>query len=199
VYTRKKFSQRLCDVKGCGGRHIARGLCHKHYKRWQLHGDCRMVSWTVTYLKLADTEGLTQHLLASKTINSDGCWEWNRSRTHKGYGKQVMSGKLYAAHRLSAYVFLGLDLTSKKHVCHKCDNPPCINPEHLYVGTVVTNMNDRSVRGRHGLAKLTPEAVVEIRERLVNGESQSSIARQFSISQAIISKIYRKQLWKHIM
>lgn len=79
------------------------------------------------------------------------CWEWNRSKYPNGYGR---IGKHYA-HRFS-WILTNGEIPNGLHVCHSCDNPPCVNPKHLWLGTVADNMHDRDSkgRGRYGFSKL---------------------------------------------
>jgi DNA-directed RNA polymerase specialized sigma subunit len=99
-------------------------------------------------------------------------------------------------------------LPSTLQVCHSCDNPPCCNPNHLWVGTNKNNSDDMDAKGRrskiralginHGNAKLTDEKVRLIRIRLKNGEEQRPIAKYFGVSQITISQISRGNIWKHV-
>lgn len=94
---------------------------------------------------------LIKKLLSHCELNhKTGCIEWQRSRVHTGYGQMSVEGKQYRTHRISAFLFLGLkSLSSKKDVLHKCDNPPCINPDHLYIGTARDNVKDMMLRKRN--------------------------------------------------
>ena len=85
---------------------------------------------------------------------STGCWNWTGSM--RGfYGSACFFGKMVAVHRISAHLYLGLPLDSPLHVLHRCDNPLCFNPKHLYIGTHQDNMRDRDSKGRHYLMKRT--------------------------------------------
>lgn len=77
-----------------------------------------------------------------------GCWNWNRP-TDRGYGIMVISGLKYFAHRISAHLHLGFDIDSHLCICHTCDNPSCVNPEHLFIGTQADNIRDRSNKGKN--------------------------------------------------
>jgi len=77
------------------------------------------------------------------------CWEWKYSRRGPGYGTLKHNGKRYQVHRLSALVHLGFDIESNFFICHTCDNPPCYNPEHLFVGDHRTNALDMHSKKRH--------------------------------------------------
>ena len=92
------------------------------------------------------------------------------------------------------------------HVLHRCDNPSCVNPDHLYLGTHLDNMADRTAKGRnnpqreekHPMAKLNKEQVSIIKQQICNGESHRSIAELFDVSKSLISHIATGRLWKYI-
>lgn len=78
-----------------------------------------------------------------------GCWNWTGCRNNRGYGKMHYRGKNQYVHRLSASFYLRYDLKSKLQVLHRCDNPACFNPKHLFIGTHADNMRDCVKKGRH--------------------------------------------------
>lgn len=79
---------------------------------------------------------------------TDSCWEWQRGTNSKGYGAVKIQNKTYSAHRVSWTLFNG-DIPEGMFVCHHCDNPKCVNPEHLFIGTQKDNMQDKCKKGRH--------------------------------------------------
>lgn len=92
------------------------------------------------------------------TDDPHGCWLWTRCRVSAGYGRQRWDGKTWWAHRLARFVAFG-DLPEA--VCHSCDNPPCVNPEHLRAGTLADNTVEMWVKGRNGVSpSLSPERAV---------------------------------------
>ena len=78
-----------------------------------------------------------------------GCWNWTGALNNRGYGKMNYLGKNQYVHRISAHCYLNYDLKSRLHVLHRCDNPACFNPKHLFMGTRFDNMKDCVLKGRH--------------------------------------------------
>lgn len=134
----------------------------------------------------------------------DECWEWQGGRSSRGYGKLSYDGKDVRAHRLVYKLIYG---TSPDAVCHKCDNPPCCNPKHLFAGTNGSNNSDRKRKGRsnnlkgeeHFHAKLTSNQVLYIREAHNNGVSQAELGRKFGLQRSSIGQIVRGERWKHLL
>ena len=124
----------------------------------------------------------------------DGCWVWLRDSMKSGYGRVVYRGKPWMAHRVSYEIANG-SIPSGHYVCHHCDNPCCVNPSHLFVGTQQDNMRDaqqknrRSVGEQHPNSKLTTRDVSEIRDELASGMRQVDIAAAHGVRQSIISEI----------
>ena len=91
--------------------------------------------------------------MLSKINKTNYCWLWTDKPDKDGYGKLAIDGKSPRAHRLAYQLWIGPIPLDKPHVCHHCDNPPCVNPEHLYAGTAKDNAKDRATRGRHHESK----------------------------------------------
>ena len=131
------------------------------------------------------------------------CWPWMMGVWPKGYGRFSMGGQTWFAHRL-AWVFLHGPIPKGKHVCHSCDNPPCCNPRHLWLGTLSENTRDRDQKGRcargekHYLAKLTEMDIRFIRHWIRRGFTQASIAAVFGITPPTVSAIHTGYTWKHV-
>ena len=138
-----------------------------------------------------------------KTEN--GCWEWTAGKFNAGYGQFAVNGKHQLAHRFSYELTYG-EIPDGLFVCHRCDNPPCVNPEHLFLGTHADNMADRNEKGRvskgeeHYYSKLTEENVLEIRQRVASGKwgIKSKLAKEFGVSNPQISDIVNRKKWKHV-
>lgn len=127
-------------------------------------------------------------------VTETGCWEYSGTvHNHKGYREIYWRGETYLAHRAAYLAWVSSDL-GDLHVLHACDNPPCINPEHLRAGTNAENVGDRIERKRTGF-KLTPETALEIYESPLPGYA---IAEQYGIGQTTVSNIKHKRVWKHI-
>lgn len=133
---------------------------------------------------------------------SDGCWMWSGKPDKDGYGVAKMRGRrVERAHRLAFRLFNG-DVESSLMVCHSCDNPGCVNPSHLFVGTALDNKRDCVAKGRHvkgeGLhwkVKLTPSDVVKIR----NDKRPSRIVgAEYGVSDVNVQMIRKRAIWKHI-
>lgn len=133
-----------------------------------------------------------------------GCWLWTGVTIATGYGQLYVydDKKLYLAHRLSFSIYKGL-IPNKMFVCHSCDNPLCVNPDHLFLGSQSTNMADkvkksRQCKGELNHSKLDNLQVTAIRECRKIGITQTELGRYFKVSPTLISAIDTKRIWKHI-
>jgi len=152
-----------------------------------------------------------------KCVNE--CWEWIGCKA-QGYGRIKVYGKLRQASHVSWILARG-PIPQGKSILHRCDNPPCVNPKHLFVGTQKDNVKDMIRKGREnwatgdrngarthpekvlrgegvGTSKLNKEDVIKIQERYLTGESQRSIAKDFKVCHQHISVIVNKKQWVHV-
>lgn len=136
---------------------------------------------------------------------SDGCWTWGGSVDVHGYGKIYTGGpgKMILAHRLSYEIHHG-PIPASMCVCHRCDVRACVNPAHLFLGTLSENQRDKIAKGRTpfgenaGPAKITEAQAREIVAALAKGEGVTSIARRFEITNGAVHGIRRGENWKHL-
>lgn len=137
------------------------------------------------------------------TIGENGCYEWTGSRFQSGYGRLKIGGKSYRAHRL-AWAAANGPIPDGLYVLHKCDNRLCVRVDHLFLGTHDDNMADMSAKGRgqhsrvqakgelSARAKLSDEDVSVVRRRYeAGGTSQDALAKEYGVSQGLISQIVR--------
>ncbi len=142
---------------------------------------------------LSDLE--KQHILSRIKIGDD-CWEWTGAKIPDGYGVIKISGKSRLVHRLMVGMF-GKTLT--KCCLHTCDNPICCNPKHLFEGTQLENIKDRTKKKREGMIKLTREQAHDIKHtNKYVGMKQSEIAALFNVSQSTISYLKSGRNFKYL-
>lgn len=141
------------------------------------------------------------------------CWEWQGARNQDGYGTLWVDGSKQRAHRVAWRLAVG-EIPEGLLVLHRCDNPPCVRPDHLFLGTPADNTADMMAKGRarygiatdrsgwraprgerSGAAKLTEQAVRTIR---TSGESQYVLARRYGVSQVAIHKVRARKTWTHV-
>lgn len=135
---------------------------------------------------------------------TDTCWLWTASFASHGYGQIMVGGRMQRAHRVSWMVTHG-EIPPGLRVLHRCDNPPCCNPDHLFLGTQRENVADMLNKGREargercGAAKLTSGQVAEIKVLLAtHAMSPRSIAAKFGVSRGAIDHISYGSTWVHI-
>lgn len=138
------------------------------------------------------------HVSISENLND--CWNWKGSTNRDGYSQFKIDGKLYYVHRVSFELFIG-PIPEGQLVCHKCDNPGCCNPSHLFLGTPQDNMDDKVKKNRQshshdgGIHKLTEQNIYQIREMIEQGYTQQEIANIFGVSQTNVFYIKSGKNW----
>ena len=139
-----------------------------------------------------------------KFIKTKNCWVWLGAPNSKGYGRLYDEKKRIYAHRFAYENYIGA-IPPGMSVCHNCDNPACVNPRHLFLGTQNDNMQDKTNKNRqakgskHGTAKLTEENVLQIKRLLLEKQmTQMDIGRIFNVTDKAISLIACGINWKHV-
>lgn len=133
--------------------------------------------------------------------SNNGCWEWTAGTTAAGYGCFSLSKMPKLAHRVSYELHHPNQQISGLFICHKCDNPKCVNPAHLFAGTHKDNMRDMVVKGRSSAgekrhtAKLTEQDVIAIRN---DPRPYIDIENEYGISNPTVSYIKNRKRWRHI-
>ena len=133
---------------------------------------------------------------------SDGCWEWTGSRNRFGYGCVQMKTRRHVASRVAYFLHYGVD-PGQLFVCHKCDNPPCVNPDHLFLGEPKANTADCINKGRFGspkgeqhfFAKLSSNIVREIR---LSDQSNGQLARLYGVSVSAVQRARTGKNWASV-
>jgi hypothetical protein len=179
--------QSTCRIRVCERRPISRGWCTSH----------------------ATIEDRYWAKVARR--GNDECWEWTGGKDSGAYGMLVIAAPTPSGRTMlrASHVALLLDGTSVPEgfmACHRCDNPPCVNPAHLYVGDQDSNMQDKKERGRiavargseNGISKLTEDDVRDLRTRAAAGVSRRILADEYGIDPSNLSYIIRRKTWTHV-
>ena len=186
---------KVCSIEGCGKAVFCRGWCNSHWRRWRRHGD-PLAGATPRHLPLV--ERLANR---SKLDPVTGCINWTGTAV-RGYGRIRVGPREVLTHRLAFELARG-PIPAGLEVLHRCDNPSCMNPEHLRVGTHTDNMRDMAAKGRsgdqrglrNGRARLTPDDVFAIR---ASTGGTAAVAAQFGIAQDYVRQIRKREAWSHL-
>lgn len=187
-----------CNFNECDRLAVCRGYCDKHYRRLLKRGDVNDFG-----SRIVDEGNAEKRFHKKYKINEHGCWIWIGGTRPNNKGVHYPrhwndEKKSIGAHRFS-YELINGKIPNKMYVCHKCDVPLCVNPDHLFIGTHKENMNDMVKKGRSytgagenkkGVAKLTNAQALEIRKSKL---SQSKLAIYYGVSQTTISRIKRME------
>lgn len=148
-----------------------------------------------------------QQLFWSRVNRTESCWEWSSSKDAKGYGRIRLPGRRahFRAHRIAFFLSTGVDPRDLL-VCHTCDNPSCVRPDHLFLGTIADNVSDMMAKGRNTPTGISgaqnPSAVLSesdvraIVALILGGKTNTEIAKQYGVSGAMISCIRLGKAWR---
>lgn len=185
----------FCEVAGCERFYYAKNKCRLHWERVRANG--------TTERATIDPSTPAAERLEHLSRREGDCIVYTGYLDRDGYGQITFHGKGLAVHRLAYEAHYG-PLAPGAVVCHTCDNPPCINLDHLYSGTHADNGRDKMARRRSTFGernaghKLTEQQVREIDRRIRAGETQVSLAAEYRVGQATVSRIKRRESWAYL-
>lgn len=183
---------RPCTACAAVTRGVRHGLCVPCYTRKYRRGTVdRVPSRT------------TEERFDAKVNKTESCWLWTGGLAQDGYGAFWYDGRTGLAHRYAHERFIG-PIPDGHVVCHKCDVPLCVRPDHLFSGTPTANVADRDSKGRMArgesspLSKFSEDDITEIRRRHEAGESNRRLADVFGTTPTNIRFIVTRRTWKHV-
>jgi hypothetical protein len=198
------MAAKKCLADGCLREAVSKGLCDKHYRRLRRLGDPNSQGSR----HVAEGDDVARFHAKYRVDESTGCWIWVAGRMRSGrhnlpsYGKHSLSsGKSIGAHRFSYELHTG-ELAGDNFVCHTCDNPLCVNPNHLFLSDHKGNMADMVAKGRSfvgsgenkvGVSKLTNKQALEIQNSTL---SERELGLIYGISAAAAGNIRRKRSYR---
>ncbi len=145
---------------------------------------------------------IKEKILKSILINDNDCWIWQKAKHRQGYGNLSYKRIPRLAHRVCWEVYFG-EIPENIKVCHKCDNPSCVNPEHLFLGTQKDNVRDGIEKGRYENRamgkrrnKLNYDEVLDIKRLNSEGMTRKELQKKYSVSPTCIAKILNGVSWK---
>lgn len=181
--------EQKCTVAGCDQLQHSKGFCRLHAERARKHGD------PLVRIQLRGENAQDKILHYSKLNPENGCREWTGCKDKDGYGIiRIIGSKDRGAHRIAYSAYIG-EIPDGMHVLHRCDNPACVNPKHLFLGTSADNMRDKSKKGRHHNARLSDQDVRAIRE---SEDVRRELAARYGVSISAIQQIKERRSYKHI-
>lgn len=162
--------------------------CRRHFlKRRFCSQSCHKQS---TRISLA--EAYERHVIRRGATE---CWGWTGPTASGGYGRFTHNAKQWRANRASVEIHTGVPVPDDMFVCHHCDNPPCTNPAHLFVGTHLDNVRDAISKGRAPRAQVTAEQVLAIR---ADPRPHGEITRDYPIGKSGVEAIKNRRTWRHL-
>jgi hypothetical protein len=169
----------------------------RRFKKFGL--EPRIIPWRKTFRNIP-----LQIRLSERIVKSDnGCHEWVGFRNADGYGQLRVNGIVDRAHRVAYRLYVG-EIPKGMHVCHKCDNPSCCNPEHLFLGSNNDNIKDSCTKNRRAIGErcgrfaLSKEQVIQIAGLINEGIGSSRIAKIAGVNDYLVRQIKDGVSWRHL-
>ena len=149
---------------------------------------------------------LKKYLNKVLVVNPKLCWDWQGRLDDGGYGSMTLRGSTILVHRI-AWIIDNGEIPKGMNILHKCDNPKCVNPDHLFLGTHFDNMRDMAAKGRapkrpgskNPNSKLNESKVREIKNLLANGKTRKYVSTTFEVSLSTIDRIINKKSWRLVV
>lgn len=184
------MSESICSIADCVNVVVARELCSSHYAKAK-----RLRKFQTRQTKTPEQK------FWERVHVTEACWEWLGAKSSNGYGNLSINKRTtVSAHRFSYELHHGA-IPYGRYICHACDNPNCVRPDHLFLGTPSDNVQDCIAKGRHRPSNYRPErhnhhqtkvsvaGLEELRERRKHGESSLSLAFAFGVSRGHVQKL----------
>lgn len=194
----RRFLQKHCKVDGCNGIYKGKGYCAKHYQRMINHKD-------INHQRSPKYKNALDAYKANLIMNGpDECWGWSGKGDGKGYGVLSYKPMPWKIHRYSYTLYNG-EIPDGMYVLHKCDQPICSNPNHLFAGTNLDNIKDMLHKKRNAKGEMLPQATItkevawKIKEMILAGERMIDISRKMNVGYSLVNAIKRKSTWKHVI
>ena len=190
-----------CKYDDCQSNAVGWGYCQKHYRRYMKYGSPEPKKYDQEPMEVRFWKFVNK-------LSKDECWNWIGNKMPKGYGRFSLGAKSQGsdgAHRVSWRIANKRDIPAGMHIMHSCDNPSCVNPKHLSIGTAKENTQDMIRKGRkrtvapvgdlNGKAILDAEKVRLIRSSKLN---HAELGRQLGVSSNCIRGVRTGRTWSHI-
>lgn len=192
----------VCCIKGCDEPVVALGLCNKHWRRNRRYGSPVALKSHSGSMKGLSAED--RFLLQVK--KTEGCWLWAAATDKDGYGifRGSVGGMMYTkAHRFSYVFYTGEVIPAGLVVMHSCDNPRCVNPDHLSLGTTLDNMRDKIAKGRARVpqGESSPHSALtedQVRAILLDARPYAQIAADYGVAASTIGSIKQRISWRSL-
>jgi hypothetical protein len=194
----KKIYPDLCTFEGCNRDHVSKGYCDKHYRHLKRYGYPKKT--------IRDMSEIDRFNSKIKINIQNGCHEWTDKLCVWGYGMFSLKKSIQVKAHRYAYELKNGKIPKGMLICHHCDNPKCVNVDHLFLGTALDNNLDKIKKGRDNLpkgedhfrTKVKEEVVILVKKLLKNISSPTLIARSLNLPVHFVESIKYNKTWKHV-